>query len=208
MRRLALLGAGGHGKVVADAALASGKWDEVVFFDDADALFPYSMSHWQVVGRSEVLIDSLDHYDGVCVGIGSNKVRQMLFERLQSVEAPIVSIIHPKAIISPYASIGVGTVVFAGSVINVDASIGCGAIINTAATVDHDCVIEDFAHLSPGVHLAGNTHVGKGAWLGTGVCTKQGVVIGESTVVGVGAAVISNLSKNLMVVGNPANRIL
>ena len=136
MKRLAIIGAGGHGKVVADAAECSG-WDEIFFFDD---LWPSVSQHsvWSIGGHLGALKDSWQDYDGVCIAIGNNIVRLNLLSSFLELGAPLVNIIHPQAIISRYATIGSGTVVFAGAVINAFSRIGMGCIINTSASIDHD----------------------------------------------------------------------
>lgn len=169
--RLALLGASGHGKVVADAALLSG-WEEIVFFDDA---WPdvFCVGPWPVIGNSQCLIDQVSKYDGVVVAIGDNGTRLEKLKLFHELGLPLVTIIHPSSIISQYARVGKGTVVCAGAIINPFAEIGCGSIINTAATIDHDCKIADGVHVSPGAHLEGGVQVGKSTWIGLGASIKQ-----------------------------------
>jgi sugar O-acyltransferase (sialic acid O-acetyltransferase NeuD family) len=202
MKRLAILGASGHGKVVADAAAAAG-WDEMVFYDDA---WPRrgTNGRWAVAGDTAILVDALHDYDGVIVGVGSNRTRLDLTRRLVGSGAHLVSVIHPRAEISRYAEIGVGTVAFAGAVINVDTSVGQGCIINTGATVDHDCALADAVHLSPGAHLAGGVKVGEASWVGIGACVKQLVTIDSDVTVGAGAVVVSHVPAEQTVVGVPA----
>jgi sugar O-acyltransferase (sialic acid O-acetyltransferase NeuD family) len=202
MKRLAILGASGHGKVVADAAVAAG-WDEIVFYDDA---WPRrgTNGRWAVAGDTAGLVDALNDYDGVIVGVGNNRTRLALTRRLIGAGADLVSIIHPQAVVSRYAGIGHGTVAFAGAVVNVDSSVGRACIINTGATVDHDCTLADAVHLSPGTHLAGGVTVGEASWVGIGACVKQLVTIDSDVTVGAGAVVVSHVSAEQTVVGVPA----
>lgn len=207
MKRLALYGAGGHGKVVADAALESGLWDDIVFFDEACA--SVRSSRWPVIGDFEVLLKQVKSFHGVVVSIGENATRKHFFLKLQEFGGvPFASVVHPSAVISRFASIDVGSVVFANSVINIDSVLGRGSIVNTGAVIDHECQIGEFAHISPGANLAGNTSVGDCSVVGIGACTKQGVVVGDNCFVGAGASVVSNIPDNVVVVGNPANRFL
>lgn len=202
MRRLALLGASGHGKVVAEAALAGG-WDQVEFFDDA---WPQRQRNgvWPVVGDSLGLMARLSEFQGVVVSIGDCTVRWNKHQALLAANAPIVSVVHPAAVVSRYATLGVGTVVMAGAVVNIDATVGDAGIINTGATIDHDCRLGAAVHVSPGVHLAGGVQVGLGAWLGIGVVVRQGLSIGEHAVIGAGAVVVRHVEERLTVIGNPA----
>jgi sugar O-acyltransferase (sialic acid O-acetyltransferase NeuD family) len=202
MRHLALLGASGHGKVVADAALASG-WDVVEFFDDA---WPKHQRNgpWFVTGDTRTLVDRLSEFQGVVVAIGDCSVRWGLHQELQSVGAPLVTVVHPTATVSRYAELGVGCVVMAGAVVNVDACVGQAGIINTGATVDHDCQLADAVHICPGAHLSGNVSVGSCTMVGVGAAIAQGIRIGSHVVIGAGAVVIRSVGDSCVVAGNPA----
>ena len=202
MVKLAILGASGHGKVVADIAECCG-WQRVDFFDDA---WPDVSTNgvWQVVGDTEVLLDKISDYDGVIVGIGNNAIRHQKLQLLDAVDVNIVSLVHPSAIISNYASIGVGSVVMAGVAMNVDVKTGCGAILNTGCSIDHDCVLGESVHVSPGARLAGSVHIGDRSWVGIGAVVRQSVDIGKDVMVGAGAAVISSLPDGVTALGVPA----
>jgi sugar O-acyltransferase (sialic acid O-acetyltransferase NeuD family) len=201
--RLAILGAGGHGKVVADAALLIGDWSEIVFFDDA---YPKKNNNgrWRITGTSADLLDNCNEFSGVIVTIGNNKLRLNKTIELLEANANIVSIIHPSAAISPFASVGPGSVVFAGAVINVDAQVGQACIINTNSVIEHDCQLSDGVHLSPNAALAGETIVGQCSWVGIGAVTKQQITIGSGAIVGANAVVIKPVPNGVTVVGNPA----
>jgi sugar O-acyltransferase (sialic acid O-acetyltransferase NeuD family) len=202
MRRLALLGAGGHGKVVADSALCAG-WQEVVFYDDA---WPgvQSCGPWPVAGNSEQLLLDMAGFDGVVVTIGSNAVRLDKQRWLQQVGAALVSVVHPAACVSRYATIGLGSVVMAGAVLNIDVKLGQACIINTGATVDHDDQLADGVHLSPGAHLGGGATVGECSWIGLGASVREGVSIGRNVRIGAGAAVVASAADDVTLVGVPA----
>jgi sugar O-acyltransferase (sialic acid O-acetyltransferase NeuD family) len=205
VKRLAVLGASGHGKVIADLAEVVG-WDEVVFFDDA---WPQIARHgaWSVAGDSQALLGQIGRFAGVVVAIGSNRIRADKLRWLAENSAPIVSLIHPSAVISRYASLGEGCVVMAGVAVNADTNIADGVILNTGCSVDHDCAIGACAHISPGVQLAGGVRVGPQSWVGIGACVKQLVSIGQQVVVGAGAAVVADLPDGVTAVGVPAKFI-
>jgi sugar O-acyltransferase (sialic acid O-acetyltransferase NeuD family) len=202
MKRLAILGASGHGKVVADAALM-GDWDEILFFDDAWPELT-EVGVWMVVGNTQRLLEQALCFEGAIVAIGDNLIRLEKQHELEQTGIQLLTIIHPSAVVSPYSEIGKGSVVFAGAVINAFATIGIGCIINTCSTIDHDCVLADGVHVSPGAHLGGNVHVGKAAWVGIGSSVRQCIQIGENVVVGAGAAVVNDIEPGLTVIGVPA----
>lgn len=201
---LAILGASGHGKVVADAALDQG-WPSIVFYDDA---WPdlSEVGRWRIEGDSVSLLGSLPHFDSVVVGIGRNSIRISKLDELEARQVTLATVLHPHAFVSRFAEVGAGSVVFAGAAINVDSCIGRGAIINTGATVDHDCVLGEGVHISPGAHLAGGVHIGDRSWVGIGAVVKQGVSIGKDVMIGAGAAVIDDIPDGITVMGVPARR--
>jgi sugar O-acyltransferase (sialic acid O-acetyltransferase NeuD family) len=200
--RLAILGASGHGKVIADAAEQLG-WKTITFFDDA---WPGLEKNgpWEVRGDTRALLASLSAFDGVVVGIGSNRIREEKQSELAEAGARLAQIIHPSAIISPHASIGAGSVFFANSVVNPCAVVGAGVIVNTGAVVEHDCVVGDFAHISPNAVLAGGAMVGHKAWVGCCASVRQLISVGEASVIGMGAVVTKDVESGVTVVGNPA----
>lgn len=202
MKRLALLGASGHGKVVADIALSAG-WSEVAFFDDA---WPKVSTNgrWQVLGNSADLLATASKFDGVLVAIGNCKVRLEKQQALIRAGAQMATLVHPSACVSAFAKLGHGTVVMPGAVVNIDADVGDAVIVNTGATVDHDCVLAQGVHISPGANLSGNVHVGEKSWIGIGAVVRQGISIGSEVVIGAGAVVVNHVCNAITVVGNPA----
>lgn len=202
MKCLAILGASGHGKVVADTAECSG-WDNISFFDDA---WPELTSNggWPVVGGSGKLLTNVEKYDGVVVAIGNNRIRHQKLQELQAAGAGVVSVIHPSAAVSPYVELGPGAVVFANAVINAYAVVGAGTIINTGAVVEHDCCLGECIHVSPNATLAGGVVVGHLVWVGANACVKQLVAIGDEVVVGMGSVVLHDVPFGQVVAGNPA----
>ncbi len=200
-RKLAILGASGHGKVIAEIAeLLS--WD-ISFFDDQ---FPRkkSIEHWEVIGDSFELYNRCNKFDGVIVAIGNNTIRAEKQYDLISHGANLVSLIHPSAVISKYSNINSGSVIMANSVINAFANIGQGSIINTGAIIEHDCQIGEFNHISPNATLAGNVITKNNVWIGAGAVIKNNVTINQNVMVGAGSVVINDLTENKTVMGIPA----
>lgn len=205
MNRLAILGASGHGKVVADAATLAG-WRSVEFYDDRWPALS-ALGPWPVVGDTAALLAAAERIEGAVVAIGANTVRLAKQETLVAAGIRIMTIAHPAATISPHASINAGCVLFAGAVVNAFATIGAAGIINSCASVDHDCVLAEGVHVGPGAHLGGAVRIGRATWVGIGVVVRQGIAIGADVTVGAGAAVINDIDDNLTVVGVPARPI-
>lgn len=200
--RLAILGASGHGKVVADAAELSG-WDEVVFFDDA---WPGLSQNgpWAVLGDTAALLRDVGGFDGVVVAIGNNSLRQIKQHELVASGAVLTSVIHPAASVSAHAQVGIGSVIFANAVVNASAKVDEGCIVNTGAVVEHDCVLRRFSHISPNAVLAGGVEVGELVWVGACSSIRQLITVGSGAVVGMGAVVTKDVPPGVTVVGNPA----
>lgn len=200
---LAILGASGHGKVLADIAELTG-WKKIVFFDDA---WPEKASNgaWQVIGNTQMLLNNINNYQGVIVAIGNNKVRQQKLKQLDTAGAKLITLIHPSATVSRYTQIGLGSVIVAGAVINPDCIIGSGAIINTCSSVGHDCTLGDAVHICPGARLAGGTEVDDRAWVGVGSSVRQLIKIGADAIIGAGSAVVKDVPASTTVMGVPAS---
>ena len=203
MKRLAIVGAGGHGKVVADTADATGQWDEIVFFDSQ---WPQRqrVADWAVLGNDDRLILDRDTFAGAVVAIGHNLARWQWQLRLQHHGVRLATVVHPTAWVSPRATVGQGTVIFAGAVVQAGAHLGQACIINTGASVDHDCVLGHASHLSPGARLGGTVTLGERCWIGVGASVRNNLTLGSDCTVGVGAAVIASAGDALTLVGVPA----
>lgn len=202
MRRLVIIGAGGHGKVAADIASRCG-YRDIVFLDDNSLL--KSCMGYPVVGR---VSDSEEYKDSdFFVAVGNSSTREKIQSRLPDGSGRIATLIHPQAVVASNVEIEAGTIVMAGTVINPDSRIGAGCIINTGATVDHDADLEDYVHVSVGCHLAGTVHVGKGTWIGAGAVVSNNVNICGGCIIGAGAVVVRDLNEADTYIGVPAKRI-
>lgn len=198
MKRLIVIGASGHGKVVADCGARNG-YRDIVFLDDNESL--KECGGYPVLGK----ISEVDRQIGdVIVAIGNAKDRQRI--QMQIDRRRLTVLIHPKAILAADAKIGKGSVVMAGAVINPGTVIGDGCIINTACSIDHDCRIKDFTHVSVGACLAGNVTVGEGTWIGIGVTVSNDVTLCGGCFIGAGAVVVGNISEPGTYIGVPAKK--
>lgn len=200
--KLLIIGAGGHGKVVADIAMKLNKYKEIAFLDDVKE----TCMSFQIIGKLSDVNKYINDYD-VFVAIGSNDIRRKILEDLKEENAVIPTIIHPSAIIGENVTIGEGTVVMPGTIINADAKIGNGCIINTAAVVEHDCIVDDYVHISVGTKLAGNVNVGKLSMIGIGATIINNVKLCENITVGAGAVVVRDILESGTYIGVPSRKI-
>jgi len=203
MTSLLIIGAGGHGKVVAETAEAMGAWEKIAFLDDRFEALNGSL-RWPVSGSFGDAETLQPEYADAVVAVGGASTRLTLLEQLSHEKFYLPSLIHPTAWVSPSARLGEGCVVFAQAAVNADAHIGRGVIINTGATVDHDCMIGDGVHICPGAHLAGEVHIGHASWIGIGASVIQQIRIGAGVTVGAGAVVVDDVRDGVIVAGVPA----
>ena len=206
MKGLLIIGAGGHGKVIADIASALGKWDQIAFVDDK---YPdlKQVLDWPVIGGMEDFRMHRQEYPDVFVAVGDNAVRQKITIWSEEAGFHLPSLIHPRAAVSRLAVIGAGTIINSQSAVNANAKIGKGCIVNTGATVGHDCVLGDFVHVAPGASLAGETVIGEACWIGMRSAVIEQLTVGKGVVVGAGAVVLSDVPDQKLVVGIPAKII-
>lgn len=198
MKQLAIIGASGHGKVVADIAKKNG-YDDICFLDDNEKLF--DCAGYPVVGKSNRYVD----FDcNMFVAIGNSQIREKIQRQVESAGKHIPIFVHPNSSIAESVSIGKGTVVVAGAVVYPGAVVGRGCIINTCASVDHDCQIADFVHVSVGAHVTGTVIIGERTWIGIGATVSNNINICGDCMIGAGAVIINNIEESGTYVGVPA----
>lgn len=201
-KTLVIIGASGHGRVVADIAKKKG-YSNILFFDDNSLLT--ECGGYPVIGTSSEICRYKD--SDFIVAIGNASIRQKLIEQIQKMKIRLVTLVHPNTVIGENTSLGDGTVVMAGVVINPGSRIGRGCIINTCASVDHDCVIGNYAHVSVGAHIAGTVMIGDRTWIGAGATVSNNIEIVGDCMIGAGAVVINNIRDSATYVGVPARKI-
>lgn len=201
-------GAGGHAKVVIEILRSIGRYQVVGLLDKQEQLWGKQVLGVPVLGgdslASELKARGINH---AFVGIGtvdSKGPRRQLYDRVSGYGFQLVPAIHPDALISASASIGIGPTIMAGVIINAGARLGNNVIVNTGSIVEHDCVVGDDSHIATGARLAGDVHIGRGTHVGVGACVRQGIRIGDNVTVGAGAVVIRDVDNGETVFGVPA----
>lgn len=204
-----IVGAGGHGKVLAEALRASSV--PVCGFVEAD-----SNRHGGVVlavpvlGGDDIVFHSSPDSVRLINGVGSTADptrRRAVYEKFAARGFRFESVIHPTAVIAPDVMLGEGAQIMAGAIIQPGCSIGVDVIVNTGARIDHDCIVGDHAHIAPGAILCGNVEVGKGTHIGAGATIIQDTNIGTGALVAAGGVVVENIPAGGKAAGVPARKM-
>lgn len=199
-KKVIIIGASGHGKVIADIIEQSN--DIVVGFLDDGKEKGTTVLGYEVLGTTEDVELYSDHY--FIIAVGNNKIRRMIAEKF---DVNWYTAIHPTATISKYATICEGTVVMAKAIINADTQIGCHCIINTGAIIEHDNVINDYVHISPNATLCGVVHVGENTHIGASATIKNVINITSDVIIGAGSVVIKDITEKGTYVGVPVRKL-
>lgn len=184
-KRVIVIGAGGHGRSMAEAILLLGR-DELIGFVDDGADADSRVWSYPMLGRTDALHTLREHVHAVVVAIGNNAVREKLHARVREAGFELLSVIHPTAFVSPTAALGAGCAVMAGAVVGTEAHLGEGVIVNCGATVDHHCRVDAFGHLGVNACMAGGSVLGHRAWMQAGSALGYGVQIEDDAVLAPG----------------------
>lgn len=187
MRRLIIVGAGGHARSMAEAALLSGVFEVVGFLDDA---FPRlaKVRDFPVLGTMHDIQMYRAFAEMAVVAIGNNELRESLCHQLSAAGFQLATVVHPTAIVSPSAVLGEGCAIMAGAIVGTEAQLGKGVILNCGAVVDHHCRVDDFGYLGVHAAMAGGAVLGRGAWMQAGSALGYGVKIDAGVVLVPGEA--------------------
>jgi sugar O-acyltransferase (sialic acid O-acetyltransferase NeuD family) len=194
---IAILGSGGHAKVVVDAAHLANPNLTIEIFDEDKSREGSLVA--EIIVQSGYPTTLLAH-----VAIGNNQIRNRLGLYLKTQEQQLYSVIHPRAIISSMAQIGAGCFVAANAIVAPNASIDEGCIINHGAVVDHDCSVGAWSHIAPQVALGGGVRIGKNCLIGSGAVVLPNIQIGDYSIIGAGAVVTRSVAAHQTILGIPA----
>lgn len=198
MKDVVIVGASGHGKVVADIVLKSG--DKVFGFLDDNPKVGNFFCGFPVLGSTDDWIKVQEK--SFIIAIGNPEIRETLSQKIR---AEFYTAIHPSAQISLLdIHIEEGTTIMANAVINSGAYVGRHCIINSAAVVEHDNHISDFVHISVGAKVAGTVNIGARTWIGMGACINNNLSICSDCMVGAGAVVVKSIERSGIYIGIPA----
>jgi len=200
---LYVFGAGGHGKVVAEAARAGELYQPAGFLDGDPQRRGHEWAGLPVLGGIEVL-GSLEEDAAVALAVGSNRARADLARALLDRGRRLATVVHPSAVVARGVRLNEGTYVGPLAVLHSDAQVGRGNIVNSGSVVEHDCWLEDWVHLSPRAVLGGGVWIGAGTHVGLGAIILPGLTLGPWSILGAGAVMTRSLPGAVTAVGVPA----
>lgn len=203
-----IIGQGGHSKVIRDIILSNEEHQIVGYLDDKyeDVTIRNNTYFGPIVSARQMI--GYFHEVKFVIGVGNNRVRKLIVEKLNLPSEYYVTLMHKSSVVSSSAKIGDGTVLMAYTVINADTQIGHHTIINTRSVIEHDNKLGDFVHVSPNATLTGSVKIEEGVHIGAGATIIPGVEIGAWTTIGAGATVINNIPGYSTAVGIPAKIII
>ena len=199
---LVIFGAGGHGRVLVDAALLMRRWSRIVVSDRKlpDNRTELLMGVDLLAVAAALALDASIH-----VAIGNNQFRQREANALGIKQ--LISVVHPAAVISIFSNVGAGCFVAAGAVIGPLALLGLGVIVNHGAVIDHDTEVGSFSHIAPNATLSGHVKVGQRVLIGSGATVLPSIVIGDDVIVGAGSLVDAHILNAGTYAGIPAKKV-
>jgi len=209
MKKIVLIGAGGHCKVIIDIIESNNEYEIIGITNKNNG--GSKIYDIPIIGDDELLMQCLDsgvEYAFIALGgLEDIKMRNKLFTMVKGLGYKIPTLIHAKAIVSLHSDIGEGTCVMPGAIINSGVKIGYNCIINSGAIIEHDCVIGNNTHISPNATIAGGVNIGNNTHIGIGSSVIQSLRIGCNVTIGAGAVVLDNIKNNAVAVGIPAKII-
>ena len=203
MRRLLLIGGGGHCHSVIDSVFSMNVYDEIGIIDDVYSSF----QGVNVIGRDRDLPRLFQEgWSDAFISVGSIETtvtRRRLYETVKEIGFTVPSLIDASAVVAKGCIINEGTYIAKSTVVNAGVYLGICSIINTGVIVEHDCLVGDFSHISPGAILCGQVKVGSDTHVGAGSVVRQQIVIGNHTLTGIGSVIVKDLPDHIKAYGNP-----
>ena len=207
MKPLILIGGGGHCKSVIEAVESQGR--KILGVLDMPEDVGKQILSTKVIGTDDDISQYVNLAEFVItVGFIKNPSTCIkLYNRVKEAGGKLATIIASTAYVSKYATIGEGTVVMHHAFVNAGARMGCNVILNTFTNIEHDVVIGDHCHISTGTIVNGDCKIGNKVFVGSQVVISNGLNICNDVIIGAGSAVVTNVIKKGIYVGNPAKRI-
>ena len=200
-KKLVIVGAGGHARVVLDTALLLNHRIHGILDLQFNESGEYILGI-PVIGGTELLKQLNPDEFMIAIAIGDNHSRANWHDKVQSHGFELCTLIHPTANLSEQEmKIEPGVFINAGAVINACVSIGTGTIINTGAIIDHECEIGKFVHVAPGCSIAGRVKIGDSSFIGIGAAIIDKITIGSRAIIGANSTISKAVNEGEKVVG-------
>lgn len=206
--RCAIIGCGGHGRVVLDILRQAG-CEPYCFVDSDPQMHRRRIDGLEVLGHPDELPDLRDRLGvtAAVVAIGTNGIRRGFAAQLDGWGFELINAIHPSANIALTACLGRNVVIAAGVLVCAHCQVGDSVILNTGCIVDHESMVGNASHICPGARIAGRVTIEPGAFVGIGATVIQSLRVGYDSIVGAGAVVIHDVASMSTVVGVPAHEM-
>lgn len=208
MQRLAIIGSGDLGQLIAHHAVCDAHYQFAGFFDDFRKIGESVGCGLILGGIAEVEQLYRDGiFDCLMIGVGYKhpEFRKQCCEDLGR-KIPLGKLVHSSCVIDPSVSIGDGAVLLPGCVLDSGVVVEENSLLNTGCIVAHDTRVGKHSFLGPGVVLAGFITIGEGCFIGVGTTVIDNIIIGPQVQTGGGAVVTRNLSEPGLYVGVPAKK--
>lgn len=210
MKKIIIIGASGHAKVVIDIIEKQNEFEIFGLIDSykkvGEEIFGY-----KILGTEEDIsnLKTTHNIYGGIIAIGDNWTRMSMYHKIIGVskDFKFISAIHPGATLGKNIFIDEGTVIMPGVIINSDANVGKFCIINTNSSLGHDGMMKDFSSVAPGVTIGGSVTIGKSTAISLGASIIHNVSIGNYSIIGSGALIVEDVDDFKLVHGSPGKVI-
>jgi sugar O-acyltransferase (sialic acid O-acetyltransferase NeuD family) len=206
MKRLAIIGSGDLGRLIAHHAQTDRHYVVVGFFDDFCSAGTPVRGCPVFGGVSDVVARfQAGDFDELMIGIGYKHLtmRRQLFDRFRAV-LPLGRVVHSSCYVDVSAKVGAGSFLLPGCVLDLNAVVGENVLLNTGCCIAHDSTVLAHTFMSPRVALAGFVQIGEGCNIGINTTVIDNIRIGAGIQTGGGTVVTQSLTKPGLYVGVPA----
>jgi sugar O-acyltransferase (sialic acid O-acetyltransferase NeuD family) len=202
-----IVGAGTYGEAMCELAEILG-YSVKGFYDEDDSKLNGFIMGVEVIGKFSELDKVEINGNSFIVAIGNNIARLNIMTRINELGGFTPTLIHPSAIISPSAEIGIGVYIQANAYIwtkvKIDdfCIISPGVVIAHHSTVGKACLVSTLSGIGASISIGEKVFIGMGCTIVTGVNN-----VGENSIIGAGAVVLNDTDKNSVYAGVPAKKI-
>jgi sugar O-acyltransferase (sialic acid O-acetyltransferase NeuD family) len=151
---------------------------------------------------------TIEKEDVFFCAIGNVKDRKKTSEIILNKGGTFINLIHPTAIISPSAKIGVGVAIKAFSSLASNVKIGDFVYLQSSVILGHDVVIGNYCQVNSFAFFAGYVNVEDLCIINAGAKLIQNIKVGTGATVGIGSVVLTRVKEGATVFGVPAKKII